>query len=40
MSDWGWVALAFAAVYGTLLSYVAWTAIRTRNAARRLRELT
>jgi len=39
MGDWGWVAMAFVAVYGSLLAYVAWTAYRTHRAAERLREL-
>jgi hypothetical protein len=40
MSDWGWVALAFSVVYGTLISYVAWTAWRVRRASKRLQELS
>ena len=40
MSDWGWVALGFVAVYGLLASYVAWTAWRVRKAAEQLRRLT
>ena len=40
MSDWGWVALAYAAVFGTLVSYVGWMAWRVRRANERLRQLS
>jgi len=34
MSDWGWVTLAYGAVYGTLAGYAVWLAVRRGRAAR------
>lgn len=31
MSDWGWVGIAYAVVYGTLAAYVAALIVRTRR---------
>ncbi len=39
MSDWGWVALAYAVAYGTLALYVAALTARIRAATERLEEL-
>jgi len=34
MTDWGWVGLAFAVVYGTLIGYVAVLVRRTARLGR------
>ncbi len=39
MSDWGWVALAYAVAYGTLALYIAMLTARIRAARERLEEL-
>lgn len=39
MSDWGWVALAYAVAYGSLAVYIAALTARLRAASERLEEL-
>ena len=39
MSEWGWVALAYAGAYGTLGLYIATLTARIRAARERLEEL-
>jgi hypothetical protein len=34
MSDWGWVAFAYAVAYGSLAVYAASIVVRIRNARR------
>jgi hypothetical protein len=36
VSDWAWVTLAYAVVYGTLISYGVSVGLRTRDARRTL----
>ena len=38
MSDWGWVALAYGAAYGSLAVFAASIALRIRNVRRTLGE--
>ena len=37
--QWGWVALGYAVMYGSLASYVGWITFRVRRARRHLQEL-
>ena len=39
MSDWGWVALAYAVAYGTLAVFIASISVRIRSARQRLEAL-
>ncbi|GMQ86135.1 MAG: hypothetical protein BMS9Abin07_1708 [Acidimicrobiia bacterium] len=39
MSDWGWVALAYAVAYGSLAAYMVMLTARLRAARDRLEEL-
>jgi len=39
VSDWGWVALAYGAAYGSLAVFAGSIALRIRNARRSLGEI-
>jgi hypothetical protein len=38
VSDWGWVAFAFAVTYGSMTAYATWSTARLRRVRRRLEE--
>ena len=39
MSDWGWVAFAYGAAYGSLAAFAGSIAVRIRNARRSIGEV-